>query len=471
MNRAGLRHAYLAVTFAAAAIGCLWFGEGYPTVIYDSWGYYYLSEFLRTKGLVPWPVDYRTYGYPFFLALVSGFRGLPQEELRLVVFFVQLSAYLGTCAYVARRIAAILRSEAAGLAAYAVAALNPVLLLHTTETLSDLLSAVLIQLAVAVSWKTPSEGRTARPALCAPFLAFFCAGLATAVRPANAAVACALALVWAVRLIRWRERLVASAFAAIVGLALPLVPQMVVNYGIARKLNPLLVRSLYRDQRLWGMKYLKYGTVVMPDHSPFLIYTNPFYRGDPGPRTFLRNHPAGYLATLALHAFGMVDADLPFTYITNLKPWYRWPLSIVNYGLLYLGLLGCVWAAARWASQRRIDEIEFVVLSTILVGAAYALLYLPVEVENRFGLTLLMLTTPLVVLSGRWLLGRGRGGSRARRLAILGAPLFVLACAWLSIWISTQQTNPFVSSPANAQVLDPKRARLAGAPVTPTLRP
>ena len=40
------------------------FVQGYPTVIYDSWGYHYLSEILRTKGLLAWPTDLRTYGYP-----------------------------------------------------------------------------------------------------------------------------------------------------------------------------------------------------------------------------------------------------------------------------------------------------------------------------------------------------------------------------------------------------------------------
>src|SRR5262249_16387788 len=56
-------YAYVGITVAAAAIACAGFVAGYPTVIYDSWGYQYLSEILRTKGLFAWPTDLRTYGY------------------------------------------------------------------------------------------------------------------------------------------------------------------------------------------------------------------------------------------------------------------------------------------------------------------------------------------------------------------------------------------------------------------------
>ncbi|HEY3202252.1 MAG TPA: hypothetical protein VGL03_01205, partial [Thermoanaerobaculia bacterium] len=458
----------LAVTIAAVALACLWFLEGYPTVIYDSWGYYYLSGILRTSGILAWPTDFRTYGYPLFLAIVTGFRDLPPEEFRLVVFAVQLLLYLGTCWFVSRKLARIFQSESLGALAFAVGALNPVLLLHTTEPLSDLLSAVLIQLGLALSWRRPAAGaRTERTTIWQPMLSFFCAGAAVAVRPANVVVVQALVLVWVYRAYRWRDLRAASIGAAIAGLIPPFIPQLVINYRLSGRLNPLIMRSLYRTQTIWGMGWLKYGTVVIPDHSPFLVYVNTLSGTDPDPWSYLRHHPLRYLATLGLHAFAMLDYDLPFTYVTDLHPWYRWPLSLVNYGLLYLALAGCFLGIARVIRRRRIDEVGFALLSTVLVAASSVLVYAPVAVENRFGLTVEALMTPLIVMSLLRLSRANETRQGTRALMILGAPIYVLASVVLSAWISTKQANPFFPSPANAFVLNPQRAHLPKAPPTP----
>ncbi len=456
------------MTVAAAAVAVWGFVQGYPTVIYDSWGYGYLREILLTKGLLAWPTDLRTYGYPAFLALVSAFQILPSEELRLLVFAVQLAVFLGACAFVAARLARLYRSEEVGVWAFALGAANPVLLLHTGEVLSDLLSAVLVQLAVAFCWRLPDGSRRGGTTASA-FLSFLCAGAAVAVRPANAVVAAALALVWLIRVLRWRERPVALAFArsvaaAAAGLILPVIPQLLINWFVFGQVNPLIVKSLYRMQAQWGMGALKYATVVISGHSPFLVYINPLYRGDPSPRSFFLHHPLDYAATLALHGFAMLDYDHPFTFVTRFQVWYRWPLALINFSLLMLALAGCLLAAARLARSRRIDEIAFAQWSTILVSGAYLAVYLPVEVENRFGLTLEALMTPLLVASLVWYF-RESAGRPALRMALAASLLAGVAAAiLLSAWISTKQTNPRENSPANAFVLDPKRARPAATP-------
>ena len=443
---------------AACAAACLGFVAGYPTVIYDSWGYHYLSEILRTKGLFAWPTDLRTYGYPAFLVLLSGFRSLPAEELRLIVFVVQLAAHLGACAFVAARLRRIYRSDSVGVWAFAVGALNPALLIHTSEVLSDLLSAVLVQLAVALCWKLPSGASRLSPAASA-FLSFLCAGLAVAIRPANAIVAMALVGVWLLRALLFWKFSLGEVLAGALGLLLPLVPQLALNWKVFGRINPLIVHSLYRMQTQWGMGALKYGTVVIPGRSPFLVYENPFYRGDPTPMAFFRNHPLGYLATLGLHVFAMLDFDYPFTFITSLELWYRWPLALLNFALLAVALAGCGLAVVRLLRRRPIDEAAFAQWSTILVGGAYLAIYAPVEVENRFGLTPEALMTPLIVSVLWWLFGERAGNARKRVLLGGGLLVAVAAAMLLSAWISTKQTNPRESSPANAFVLDPQHAR------------
>jgi hypothetical protein len=448
----------IGATAAAVVLACLWFVAGYPTVIYDSWGYYYLSGILRTAGLSGWPTDVRMYGYPLFQALVTGFRPLPAEEFRAVVFLAQLTIYLAASALVARRLARIFDSPRLGTVAYALAALNPVLLLHTTEPLSDLLSAVLVLSAVALSWRLPGAAPARAPVRDA-FLSFLCAGAAVVVRPANLVVAAALGIVWIVRAVRFRDVGLRHAAAALAGLVPPFLPQMFINHQKFGTYNPLIEKNLYSLQVGWGMAALKYGTLVMPERSPFLVYANPLYRGDPSPAAFLRNHPFGYLATLLLHGFGMLDHDLPFTYTTDLAPWYRWPLALVNFLLLYLALAGLAFAIARAARRRSLDEAGFVAASVAVVGCAYAALYLPVEVESRFGLALQALAMPLIVAGIAAGAGPGRRRARARRLVVAAAPLVLGAAVLLSAWIERQRTNPFVESPANAYVMGPTQDR------------
>jgi hypothetical protein len=443
-------------TIAATAIAGLGFAAGYPSVIYDSWGYYYLAGILRTKGLAGWPTNFRTYGYPFFEALITGFRELPPEEFRLIVFVVQLAALFAATAVVAKRVGRIVDSPAVAAGVYAVGVLNPVLLLHASEPLSDLLSALLILLAVAFSWRVPPPA-DARESAWTPFLAFLCASAAVAVRPANVAVVAALGLVWILRALRFRDVSLRHAAAAAAGILPPLLPQVWINHHMHGTFNPLIESNLYSQQVSWGMGALKYATQVIPGRSPFLVYTNPFFRGDPTPRAFLERHPLGYAATLALHGFGILDHDFPFTYVTNLEPWYGGLLSAANFLLLYLAAAGTIAVAARALARRDFDEGAFAVAATVLVAGAYAVLYLPVEVESRFGLPLQALAAPMMGFGVAALAGPGSRKRAARILVAVGAVPCVAGALWVSSWIEKHRTNPLIESPANAAVIGPTR--------------
>jgi len=462
------RFGVLAATVAASAIACGGFVAGYPSVIYDSSGYYYLAGILRTAGLSGWPTDTRTYGYPLFAAIVTGFREVPPEEFRLIVFAAQLAALFAATALAARRIGRALRSPALAAAAYALGVLNPILLLHASEPLSDLVSALLILLAVAFSWRAPDPSGHDESAW-APFLSFLCASAAVAVRPANIVVLVALVLVWVARAIRWRDLGVRQAAAALAGALPPFLPQMWINYSMFGTFNPLIERHLYRMQASWGMGALKYATLVMPDRSPFLVYTNPLYRGDPSPAAFLAKHPIGYAATLALHGFGILDHDFPFTYVTELKTRYIGLVSAANFLLLYLAAAGALAVALRALLRRELDEGAFAVAATALVAGAYAALYLPVEVESRFGLPLQALAAPMIAAGFAVLAGPGRRRT-ARALVAAGALPCVVAAFWLSARIGRHRTNPKIDSPANAFVMGPTRKsppRPAGGRPTP----
>ncbi len=432
--------AYLYGTLASVATAYGLFSLGLPTLIYDSFSYHFLANISRERGLFAWPAwaaDLRTYGYPLFLCFATGWQDLSPEVTRLVVFHVQLALYILACAFVARSLGKLFRSSRVRVAAYLLTVLNPLVLLHTTEVLTDLLSSVLVLLAVALAWKLPDRGA---PSRARAFLSFLCAASATMVRPSNVSVVAALGLVWVLRHLLWRDVTPRAIAAMLAGLVLPFLPQMAMNAVVFGRPHPLIVNSLYSEQMQWGMGGLKYGTVVIGGQSPFLDYPSPLFHWEKSPWAFLRAHPLRYVATLALHGFAMLDHDFPFTYITDLRPWYRWPLSVLNYLWLWAALLGLAAALARCGRQRRLDPIDFGLAASGIIAAAYIALHLPILVENRFGLPVDLLAVPFIVSGGVSARRSLQGAHAGRALAALAlsAAAFVGACVVLSTWVSRQ---------------------------------
>ena len=460
-----LKRVYLCGTIAAVGLAYFFFLVGYPRLIYDSWAYYVLAGILRDEGPSHWPLfmaELRTYGYPLFLALATGWHPVAADTHRLIVFHVQLILFLLACGWIGRSLARICGSPSAGLSGYLAGALNVFLLSHATEPISDLLSAVLVGVAVALSWKLPGDsGRFGSSARA--FLAFSAAGLAAVVRPVNIVVVGALLVVWLCRGILFRDVPPVAVGAMLLGLFLPLLPQMALNYAVFKSPQPLIVKSLYRMQTEWGMSALKYATDVRPGKSPGLEYVNPLYRGERTPAAFFRKRPIAYAATLGLHGFAMMDHDFLFTYVTEARPWYRWPAAILNYVLLYAAGLGGILAVRRWRRVGKIDEVSFVFLSTAVTAAAYWVIHLPVKVENRFALPLDLLAVPFIAFGAMSAARLIRGpGARKRVLALLfSAALFVGACASLSFWLTRQAPGlrqndvPRAGSPERASFRPP----------------
>jgi len=433
---------YVSGTITAAGLAYFLVQASYPKLIYDSWGYYVLAGVLRDQGPSHWPLfmaELRTYGYPLFLALATGWHPVAADTHRLIVFLVQLILFLLACGWIGRSLARICGSPSAGLVGYLAGALNVFLLSHATEPLSDLLSAVLVGVAVALSWKLPgSPGRFGSSARA--FFAFSAAGFAAVVRPVNAVVVGALLVVWLLRGILFRDLPAAALGAMLLGLLLTLAPQMALNYAVFKRPHPLIVKSLYSEQSEWGMSALKYATDVRPGKPPGIDYVNPLFHGERTPLDFFRKRPIAYVATLGLHGFAMMDHDFLFTYITEARPWYRWPAAIFNYVLLYGAGLGGILAVRRWRRAGKIDEVSFVFLSTAVTAAAYWAIHLPVKVENRFALPLDLLAVPFIAFGAMSAAHSMRGpGARRRVLVILfSAALFVGACASLSFWLTGQ---------------------------------
>jgi hypothetical protein len=416
-----------AVSTASAVAAWVFFRTGFRGVIYDSFHYLTLGRIVSSEGLWNLASRVRSYGYPFFIAVATGFADVPDETARRLISAAQLLVHLATAFYAARVAERVFGTPPFFYGTFFVLAANPFALIHSTELLSDSLSASLLALAFFSSLGTSRPGRRA-------FLAFLWAGLAVAVRPANAVVLPALAILWALRGFLYRERIFRAILPAAAAVALALLPQVASNLRWYGTWSPLPMERIYRDQVGWGMSILKYGTLVVPDQEPTLVYENPFYPpGVSSPSQFVARRPLGYLATLGLHGFALFDQDLPFTYVVNPKPAYRWPLSLVNYAYLFLCVVGMVVGLLRCKSAAPSVKLYFA--GAAVVCAAYVALYLPVAVEARFSLPVYLLLSPACVFAVAWLSQRRSGTIVA--LVIAGGG-FLAVCVQLSLWMARQ---------------------------------
>jgi hypothetical protein len=418
----------IALSFLFAAL--------HPQLCCDSQGYYDLSQALLSDGPRALAGNIRTYGYPAFLAGISGWVPHPIATVHALAAAAQ-GGLIGAAALLTRRWAARSgASSAVGLAAGAAVLLNPVLLARGSELLTDLPAAILLWLAL-LPLISPRDGRDELRRAAASVLA---ASASTAVRPSNVIFVALLAAIWLfrARTIPSRRPLLAAAIA--LAALLPLAPQIALNRRYAGTLDPFPMSDHYRGQIAWGMRYLKYGTWVEDGRSPYRVYRNPFF--DPAwkvPGVFFRESPAGFVATLGLHAFAFTDQDTLFTYATRWRPWYRWPVWIVSeLGLLVAGVGAFCAVAGRGPCRDDAGLREAGVWAAVFCGVI-GLFYLPTLVESRFATPLFLFGAPLTVIGLTHLTSAQFRGSRRRvvRAAVAAAAVLMLAAS-LSAWIESQ---------------------------------
>lgn len=410
---------------AAAVCGVLFLGHG--ALCCDSQNYYDLSQRVLTERSLPAdPNNLRTYAFPAVLVLISGGHTLPIQDVHLRLAALQ-ALVLGLLGWISFRLTA--RAFGRGLAAYtagfAVAA-NPILAARAVELLTDFGSAALLSVAALAGFQGSRAQSPRRAATLA--LAGLSTGVAIMLRPANLVVGGVLVALISLRLWRAGRRVAIIIVACCV--VMPFIPQSVVNHRTAGSIDPLRMRGMYRVQAGYGLRTLKYATVIRPGDWR-LWYPNPLYDPKAGtPARAIRMRPLAYLGTLALHGFAMLDQDLLFTYSTSLQSWYRRPIAVGNFGLIFLGLVGLALSIRRGFLARAADHA--VGWSVMLTGV-YLAVYLPTAVESRFAAPLYLLSLPLIVVAVSDL-------RRTRRVwpilaTVMGCVAFVMAACWVSDWL------------------------------------
>jgi hypothetical protein len=410
---------WLATLGAILLANLFFWGHGHPFTG-DARGYYELSRVIRHYGLFHFCDDQhildpgfeilfpsRTYGYPLFIALCSLLTSHNALTVQIAVFNGQLLLCLVTCYVCAIALQEIFKARGFGTWLYVCSALNPYVLIQATELLTEALGAVLTYLVFVLTLKAGldriqddnlfAQRSTSSCGAVRVFLTCLLAGFSVMVRPASVAIVFAFIVLWALRAFVAKRLSLQLSLLMALGLFLPCVPQLVNNYRFFHQVHPIVVDSPLGPEMELGCRFIKYATIEGTE-NPQLFYPNPFAR--PGlvkPLDFLRTRPLLYGLTLGLHTFAVLDHDFPFTYVRDLHPWYRWPLSLVNYVFLAGTVYGMFLGLRRFFRRRYLDAIAFAALTAALMSGLYLGLYAPCEPESRYSLPLFLMWSPFFI--------------------------------------------------------------------------
>ncbi|MGH2359828.1 MAG: hypothetical protein ACRDGM_04705, partial [bacterium] len=329
----------------------------YPSCC-DARQYVEMAQYYESHGLLPSPYaphsDVRTYGYPWFLSLLSRVTrplGLPMST---AVFLAQLLLYFASAAFLASRISRSF-GRAAGTVVFCGLAWNILLLPYLALAMTDGFSVVLLLAAACLLvylLTTPLRVRTI--GLSAALLGAI-VGFAVVVRPANLwffalVVIGAIAVIRAPRpniaeASRLRQTLAALLFAGVaVIFALAMMgPQSALNWVRAGQVSPLPIYDLKSLQIDLGLKNIKYATRMI-EKPAGIYYRNPLYPATAERRglEWYFQEPLSGMGTVALRMFAGFDFDYLFPYIYDPEPPYRPLLFVISQLIVFFGFGGAL---------------------------------------------------------------------------------------------------------------------------------
>lgn len=375
----------------------------------------------------------RTLGYPLFLSLLlpSDFDpNLIVAPPALGVVLAQTVLYAAACLSIFLALKDVRREIAWG--SLWMLAFSPVALSATAQQLSE---GLIVPLAVslgAVALKLRFGPAGARRDSLLAFAGGLLAGCAMEVRPALVVLPVAWLFFLGVHLTgrSWRDRLT-IAFVGLVGLAAPLSIQIMHNWTVYRQFTPFPTMSLGSIQMEMGTKAVKYATVLSGGDGR-RFYLNPFYGvGDPVGREFYWQKPWSGALTSLLHIFASVDVDHLFTYIYNLKPWYRVPVNVFNHAVLFLAAYAAaVFTWTRGFLNGLIRDEFSVFVAAVIIGTCAVNAVAVVEV--RFGIMVHIIAGPFAAYGALlWY----RSDRRRKSFVTVLLLLYLATALQLSEWI------------------------------------
>ena len=188
--------------------------------------------------------------------------------------------------------------------------------------------------------------------------------------------------------------------------------------------------------------YVKYVTLAIPDVTNSLYYENPFRPPlELAIGEMAWQHPGALLATVAVHAFALFDQDFPFAFVREIDPWYRWPLSVLNYVFLLGAFVGIAIGLRGTARQpaELLRRQRFTVLAFTLAVLALCAVILPTKIEGRYALPFyLLLAPPFVLAAVQVYAAVPTAGPLRLSLGAVAVAAWVGIAAAGSIWVQNQ---------------------------------
>ena len=256
---------------------------------------------------------------------------------------------------------------------------------------------------------------------------------------------------------QWLRRGVALAF----GLALPLLPQLLINLRHFRQATPLVLAGppgtppLYLKQLGWGTAFQRYETSLIPEIPRSLVYADSAGRRalaqEPNQRfgsygqylRFALRQPLATSGRYLRHLFNGLDIRFPTPYPTRLHPAGQAALRLLNYMLLGLG----AWlAVAALRSRWQTSEPRGYAAATLLALLLPCVLALPTLMECRFLLPVHLLLLTAVAATWHPLAAWHQLRTPWRRLALLA---FGVAWLW-GCWQVSEATAGQLRPPSEA---------------------
>jgi hypothetical protein len=390
-----VRWFYYAAVGLAIFIGHAFFINSLSVpLVHDSRGYYRLANEIWTNGLFSHfeLSDLRTYGYPAVLGGLLRLADATGIGERWFVFVFQLLCHTGAAILLRRALfAAGVRGWISEAAFYAVL-LNPFALIYPAYMLTESISLSLGVVAAAFAVRLYAPGRHL---LWTAAAGGFVCGFMLEVRPANVFILPMWGLALGAILVRNRRftrQVVLAWFVSFAAFVLPLLPQLRNNIVYYGKATPLIADPLSTRLQYFGILLSKYATSVEPDRDPRIMYDNPFVYdralAASNPREWYLQYPVRGMGTFTLHAFNLIDQDLPLPYNRTPAPSYYPGVSIANFAIVGLALFGICVAYRRFREFSPVEQYLSVIAATMV--ASHLLLHSMFCVESRFGVAALI---------------------------------------------------------------------------------
>jgi hypothetical protein len=390
----GVRFCAVVTVFFAAAIAAFYHRSTHIQSCCDAGSYVILGLGMRAQGPFAKLVlsDIRTIGYPAFVAFASWLPSSLGLDVKIVL--LQSLLYWLAAMAVVRGSRRVLGSRTSRRGVVVGLLGNPLAALYCAETMTESLSLTLVMTIVAVLFQVRRNPIELRRRFTIPFWVGLLAGVGLLIRPANLALLIGALLAMAMppllAELPLRRRLVnatRSIAVTTVGIYLAISPQIAVNLKLFNKATPFPTASLGELQMKEGLRHLKYATFVGTPKVQQVRYASPFARGTEIRPTdtfqwYLRNPWQGGL-NVAGHVFATLDQDPLFTYVTDMEPWYRIPVAILN---ALVVVFGFGWLARTlWRQRREAVRLPWAwfIVSSAMLSLGMVALAMP---ESRFGL-------------------------------------------------------------------------------------